>query len=144
MSGESALKSSLSNNNFGSTSSSAGAGGSQLEGTATISMSESVDSLESIKSNDDEVVDHSKNGGQQRNQYQQQQQQQQTPSPNNKGTTNNSNNSATGRKVFVLSGRRRKKSKTYVIGNNAFDISRDRCLAKLKSNVLGTQFTAIR
>lgn len=139
MSGESALKSSLSNNKFGSTSSSAGAGGGQLEGTATISMSESVDSLESIKSNDDEVADHSKNGGQQRNQYQQQ-----TPSPNNKGTTNNSNNSATGRKVFVLSGRRRKKSKTYVIGNNAFDISRDRCLAKLKSNVLGTQFTAIR
>lgn len=48
------------------------------------------------------------------------------------------------RKVFVLSGRRRKKSKTYIIGNNAFDISRDRCMAKLKSNVLGTQFTAIR
>lgn len=99
-------------------------------------MSESVDSLESIKSNEDEenVV---KNGSQQTK----------TPSPSN-GGQNGANNKANaitgGRKVFVLSGRRRKKSKTYLIGNNAFDISRDRCLAKLKSNVLGTQFTAIR
>ena len=48
------------------------------------------------------------------------------------------------RQVFLLSGRRRKKSKTYIIGNDPFDISRGNCIAKLKSNVLGTQFTAIR
>ncbi|CAG2169218.1 unnamed protein product [Oppiella nova] len=48
------------------------------------------------------------------------------------------------RQVFILSGRRRKKSKTYIIGNDPFDISRGNCIAKLKSNVLGTQFTAIR
>ncbi|CAG2106727.1 unnamed protein product [Medioppia subpectinata] len=48
------------------------------------------------------------------------------------------------RQVFVLSGRRRKKSKTYIIGNDPFDISRGNCIAKLKSNVLGTQFTALR
>ncbi|XP_054159639.1 tubby protein-like [Oppia nitens] len=49
-----------------------------------------------------------------------------------------------GIQVFLLSGRRRKKSKTYIIGNDPFDISRGNCIAKLKSNVLGTQFTAIR
>lgn len=53
-------------------------------------------------------------------------------------------NSSNSRQVFVLSGRRRKKSKTYLIGNDPFDISRGNCIAKLKSNVLGTQFTAIR
>ena len=46
--------------------------------------------------------------------------------------------------VFLLSGRRRKKSKTYLISNDPFDITRNNCIAKLKSNVLGTQFHAIR
>ncbi len=59
--------------------------------------------------------------------------------------TMGSNNRQSGyRQVFLLSGRRRKKSKTYIIGNDPFDISRGNCIAKLKSNVLGTQFTAIR
>lgn len=48
------------------------------------------------------------------------------------------------RQVFLLSGRRRKKSKTYLIAGDPFDIGRNNCIAKLKSNVLGTQFTAIR
>jgi len=48
------------------------------------------------------------------------------------------------RQVFLLGGRRRKKSKTYLISNDPFDITRDNCIAKLKSNVLGTQFHAIR
>lgn len=108
-----------------------------LRGTATISMSDSVDSLESIKSNEDddsirknETKNSTTTGTS-------------TPSGNEKGNTTSANSNSN-RKVFVLSGRKRKKAKTYLIGNNAFDISRDRCLAKLKSNVLGTQFTAIR
>lgn len=48
------------------------------------------------------------------------------------------------RQAFLLCGRRRKKSKTYLIGSDPFDISRDNCVAKLKSNVLGTQFNAVR
>jgi hypothetical protein len=56
----------------------------------------------------------------------------------------NNRQSVSYRQVFLLSGRRRKKSKTYIIGNDPFDISRGNCVAKLKSNVLGTQFTAIR
>lgn len=97
-------------------------------------MSDSVDSLESVDSNEDVDADKKMssslsnssglNGG--------------------GGGSSGKNNSTITRKVFVLSGRRRKKSKTYLIGNNAFDISRDRCIAKLKSNVLGTQFTAIK
>lgn len=115
-----------------------------LEGTATISIS---DSLESINSNDENNETnnvrspngnsnniHNNNNSNNNNQNIDEQ----------NGTKNSSLNANTNRKVFVLSGRRRKKSKTYLIGNNAFDISRDRCMAKLKSNVLGTQFTAIR
>ena len=48
------------------------------------------------------------------------------------------------RQVFLLCGRRRKKSKTYLIGLDPFDISRINCVAKLKSNVIGTQFRAVR
>lgn len=48
------------------------------------------------------------------------------------------------RQAFLLCGRRRKKSKTYLIGSDPFDISRDNCVAKVKSNVLGTQFNALR
>lgn len=48
------------------------------------------------------------------------------------------------RQVFLLSGRRRKKSKTYLIACDPFDITRTNCIAKLKSNVIGTQFTTIR
>ncbi|RWS30756.1 tubby-related protein 3-like protein [Leptotrombidium deliense] len=48
------------------------------------------------------------------------------------------------RQIFLLGGRRRKRSKTYLIGNDPFDITRDNCIAKLKSNVLGTQFNAIK
>lgn len=66
----------------------------------------------------------------------------------NLGSANRQSQSSSGsggyRQVFLLSGRRRKKSKTYIIGNDPFDISRGNCIAKLKSNVLGTQFTAIR
>lgn len=51
---------------------------------------------------------------------------------------------ATTRQVFLLCGRRRKKSKTYLIGLDPFDISRMNCVAKLKSNVIGTQFRAVR
>lgn len=50
----------------------------------------------------------------------------------------------TQRQVFLLCGRRRKKSKTYLIGLDPFDISRVNCVAKLKSNVIGTQFRAVR
>lgn len=101
-----------------------------MEGSATVWMS---DSFESINSNDDtdqetdvapKMLDPMDNN-------------------NISGNVANTSNSSS-KKVFVLSGRRRKKSKTYLIGNNAFDISRDRCIAKLKSNVLGTQFTAFR
>ena len=116
-----------------------------LEGTATISMSESVDSLESIKSNEDEP----KNGHQKSQRPIAQVLDNDSSSTQNgssimKNLAGSTAGNSANRKVFVLSGRRRKKSKTYLIGNNAFDISRDRCLAKLKSNVLGTQFTAIR
>lgn len=66
-------------------------------------------------------------------------------SPQTNGAANRVQPSTGGyRQVFLLSGRRRKKSKTYIIGNDPFDISRGNCIAKLKSNVLGTQFTAIR
>ncbi|XP_027201481.2 tub domain-containing protein ktub [Dermatophagoides pteronyssinus] len=99
----------------------------QIEGTATVWMSDSLESINST--NDDSLTTDDE---------QQQQQQQNTNNSSSTTTTPSS------KKVFVLSGRRRKKSKTYLIGNNAFDISRDRCIAKLKSNVLGTQFTSIR
>lgn len=107
----------------------------KIEGTATVWMS---DSFESINSNDDtdqeadvtpkmlDPIDINSIGG------------------NAANTSAIIGGNSSSRKVFVLSGRRRKKSKTYLIGNNAFDISRDRCIAKLKSNVLGTQFTAFR
>ena len=98
----------------------------QIEGTATVWMSDSLESINST--NDDSLTTDDE----------QQQQQQNTNNSSSTTTTPSS------KKVFVLSGRRRKKSKTYLIGNNAFDISRDRCIAKLKSNVLGTQFTSIR
>ena len=54
--------------------------------------------------------------------------------------TNESHN----RQVFLLSGRRRKKSKTYLISCNPFEITRMNSIAKLKSNVIGTQFNTIR
>lgn len=139
VSGESALKSSAAS--AGNVNSSSGG----LEGTATISMSESVDSLESIKSNEDDDSVVVKNGGAGQVKGGAGAQQGASPSTTSNGGSQKGGNAITGgRKVFVLSGRRRKKSKTYLIGNNAFDISRDRCMAKLKSNVLGTMFTAIR
>ena len=95
-------------------------------------MSESVDSLESIKSNDEDSNKEDNIPGRKA-----------VKSESSEQVANGSNNNSN-RKVFMLSGRRRKKTKTYLIGNNAFDISRDKCLSKLKSNVLGTQFTAIR
>ena len=49
-----------------------------------------------------------------------------------------------GKNVFVLCGRRRKKSKTYLIGCDPYEITRERAVVKLKSNVLGTQFNALR
>lgn len=49
-----------------------------------------------------------------------------------------------GRQVFLMCGRRRKKSKTYLVGLDPFDISRLNCVSKLKSNVIGTQFRSIR
>ncbi|KAH9493301.1 hypothetical protein DERF_014060 [Dermatophagoides farinae] len=101
----------------------------QQQGTATVWMSDSMESINST--NEDSATTDDE----------QQQQQQQQQSIN---IANNNSSSTSTKKVFILSGRRRKKSKTYLIGNNAFDISRDRCIAKLKSNVLGTQFTAIR
>lgn len=48
------------------------------------------------------------------------------------------------RQVFLLCGRRRKKSKTYLIGLDPFDISRINCVAKLKSNVLGTHVSDLQ
>ncbi|XP_074602108.1 tub domain-containing protein ktub [Brevipalpus obovatus] len=60
------------------------------------------------------------------------------------GSSSIRSQSASRRQVFLLGGRRRKKSKTYLIGNDPFDITRDNCVAKLKSNVLGTQFNAIQ
>ena len=48
------------------------------------------------------------------------------------------------RQVFLLVGRKRKRSKTYLIGLDPFEISRINCVAKLKSNVIGTQFRAVR
>ena len=48
------------------------------------------------------------------------------------------------KQVFLLSGRRRKKSKTYLISNEPYDISRKNCIGKVKSNVLGTQFSGFR
>lgn len=53
-------------------------------------------------------------------------------------------NGTLSRQVFLLSGRRRKKSKTYLISCDPFDITRANCIAKLKSNVIGTQFNTIR
>lgn len=48
------------------------------------------------------------------------------------------------RQVFLLSGRRRKKSKTYLISCNPFEITRENSIAKLRSNVIGTQFNTTR
>ncbi|OTF76623.1 tubby-related protein 3-like protein [Euroglyphus maynei] len=101
----------------------------QQEGTtATVWMSDSMESINSSTNDDSIITTNTTDDEQQQN------------------TMNNLTpaTSTSTKKVFVLSGRRRKKSKTYLIGNNAFDISRDHCIAKLKSNVLGTQFTAIR
>lgn len=67
-----------------------------LEGTATISMSDSVDSLESIKSNED---DHAKNGTKDSPSRAQHEGSQPSGSNGLKSFNNNSN-----RKVFVLSG----------------------------------------
>jgi hypothetical protein len=61
-----------------------------------------------------------------------------------RSTLPNALTSAFNRQVFLLSGRRRKKSKTYLISCDPFDITRANCVAKLKSNVIGTQFTTIR
>lgn len=52
--------------------------------------------------------------------------------------------SRTSRQVFLMCGRRRKKSKTYLMGLDPFEMSRRNCVAKLKSNVIGTQFRAVR
>ncbi|KAF7495008.1 Tubby -like protein [Sarcoptes scabiei] len=95
------------------------------DGTAAVWMSESLESIDSNEGNEEQENKNLHND----------------PISNSDETLQQNGSN---RKVFVLSGRRRKKSKTYIIGNNAFDISRDRCMAKLKSNVLGTQFTAIR
>lgn len=103
------------------------------DSTATVWMSGSVDSLESIKSTEEDSGKEDSTAPKKV-----------ISSESNGVNANTSTGSTSGRKVFVLSGRRRKKSKTYLIGNNAFDISRDKCMGKLKSNVLGTQFTAIR
>jgi len=50
-----------------------------------------------------------------------------------------------GKKIFLLAGRKRKKSATsnYIISTDATDLSRggEAFVAKLRSNVLGTQFT---
>lgn len=62
------------------------------------------------------------------------------PKPPNSNESSPSNR----RQVFIFSGRRRKKSKTYLISTDSIDISRDNCVAKLKSNVLGTMFNGIR
>lgn len=48
------------------------------------------------------------------------------------------------RQVFLLSGRRRKKSKTYLISCNPFEITRQNSIAKLKSNIIGTEFNTLR
>ena len=48
------------------------------------------------------------------------------------------------RQVFLLCGRRRKKSKTYLIGTDPFEMSKNNYVAKLKSNMIGTHFRAIR
>ena len=48
------------------------------------------------------------------------------------------------RQVFLLSGRRRKKSKTYLISANPFEINRTNSIAKLKSNIIGTEFNTLR
>lgn len=48
------------------------------------------------------------------------------------------------RQAFLLCGRRRKKSKTYLIGMDPFDISRSNSIAKLKSNIIGTEFRSLR
>jgi hypothetical protein len=48
------------------------------------------------------------------------------------------------RQAFLLCGRRRKKSKTYLIGMDPFDISRCNSIAKLKSNIIGTEFRSLR
>ena len=151
----------------------------------TLISSDSIDSLESIKSADDEPspigngsvrknVTSNRNGGGEsghggsatgggstgnNNSANGNNNNANNSSNNTNSSSNNNNNNSSnstsnhsvtkqkessGRKVFMLSGRRRKKSKTYLIGNNAFDISRQHSLAKLKSNVIGTQFTAIR
>ncbi|RWS14438.1 tubby-related protein 3-like protein [Dinothrombium tinctorium] len=69
-------------------------------------------------------------------------------SSKNRGSTKSASNSSSKRtnrrQIFLLGGRRRKRSKTYLIGNDPFDITRENCIAKLKSNVLGTQFNAIK
>lgn len=50
-----------------------------------------------------------------------------------------------GKKVFLLAGRKRKKSTTsnYIISTDPTDLSRggESFVAKLRSNILGTQFT---
>lgn len=50
-----------------------------------------------------------------------------------------------GKKVFLLAGRKRKKSATsnYIISTDATDLSRggESFIAKLRSNIFGTQFT---
>ena len=50
-----------------------------------------------------------------------------------------------GKKIFLLAGRKRKKSTTsnYIISTDPTDLSRggEAFVAKLRSNILGTQFT---
>lgn len=55
-----------------------------------------------------------------------------------------SSSSSGSRQAFLVCGRRRKKSKTYLIGLDPFDISRANSVAKLKSNIIGTEFRSFR
>ena len=61
-----------------------------------------------------------------------------------KTNTPSTRTSSGSRQVFLMCGRRRKKSKTYLMGLDPFDISRVNSVAKLKSNIIGTEFRAFR
>lgn len=64
---------------------------------------------------------------------------------NGKNSSNNdSNGENQNRQAFLLSGRRRKKAKTYFISCNPFEINRQNSIAKLKSNMVGTLFNTYR
>lgn len=48
------------------------------------------------------------------------------------------------RQVFLMCGRRRKKSRYYLICLDPFDISKGNSIGKLKYNLIGTQFTSYK